>query len=113
MGAVGAATVIVPIIKGLADIKKTRFPGKKGGGGSGGGGGSISSAVSSVSSASVGDISANNIARLGVDPNIGNGATSSAANRMVGGNSLGVVFSESKYNDFKTQVQFKESKTTI
>lgn len=114
MGAVGAATVIVPIIKGLADIKKTRFPGKKGGGSSGGsGGGSISSAVSSVGSKSVGDISANNAARLGVDPSIGNSAASNAANRIVGGNSLGVVFSESKYNDFKSQVQFKESKTTI
>lgn len=115
MGAMGAAGVIVPIVKGLADIKKTRFPGRKGKGGaaSGGGGGSISSAVSSVSSKSVGDIGANNAARLGVDPNIGNGAASSAANRIVGGNSLGVVFSESKYNDFKAQVQFKETKTTI
>jgi hypothetical protein len=115
MGALGAATVVVPIIKGLADIKKVRFPGKKGGGSSGGGG-SISSSTSgggSVGMGAVADIAANNAARLGVDPSLGNNATANAANKIVGGTTGGVVFSESKYNDFKAQVAFKESKTTI
>ena len=35
------------------------------------------------------------------------------ANKIAGGTTGGVVFSESKYNDFKAQVAFKESKTTI
>ena len=118
MGAVGAATVIVPIIKGLADIKKVRFPGKKGGGSSSGGGGSISSSTggggaSSVGMGAVADLAANNAARLGVDPSLGSNATANAANRVAGGTSGGIVFSESKYNDFKNQVAFKESKTTI
>jgi hypothetical protein len=113
MGAIGAAGVVVPIAKGLADIKKVRFPSRKGKGGGGGGGGSISSAASSVSTAGVSSIAANNAARLGVDPSIGSNASANAANNVMGGMSQGIVFSESKYNEFKSQVKFKESKTKI
>lgn len=117
MGALGAATVIVPIVKGLADIKKARFPGSKKGGRSGGSGGgtSIQTATAStgVSTSAVSDLAANNAARLGIDPSLGSNATANASNKIAGGSSLGVVFSESKYNDFKKQVAFKESKTTI
>lgn len=112
MGALGAATTVVPIIKGLSDIKKTRFPGKRGGGSSGG---SISSSTgsSSVSKASVGDLAANNIAQLGIDPSIKSSATKDAVNNIAGANPSQVVFSEGKYSDFKDQVKFKEQKTSI
>jgi hypothetical protein len=116
MGALGAAGVIIPIIKGLADIKKARFPGakRKGGGGSismpsGGGGGGRSS----VSSSAITDITANNSARLGVDPSLGLNAGSNAANNILGGASSNIVFSENKYNQFQNQVSFKEQKTSI
>jgi hypothetical protein len=106
------ATTIIPIIKGLADIKKVRFPSRKSGGG-GAGGGSISSAATSVATAGVSSIAANNAARLGIDPSIGSNANANAANNARGGMSQGIVFSESRYNDFKTQVAFKENKTKI
>ncbi len=115
-GVVGTATTVVPIIKGLADIKKARFPGsKKGGRGESGGGSSIqtSTASTGVSTSAVSDLAANNTARLGVDPSLGSNAVANASNKIAGGSSSGVVFSESKYNDFKKQVAFKESKTTI
>jgi hypothetical protein len=114
-GVGGTAAVVAPIIKGLADIKKVKFPGKKKGGTGGASGGSISSSTggTAVGVGAVADIAANNAARLGVDPSLGSNATSNAANRIAGGTSSGVVFSESKYNDFKSQVSFKESKTSI
>lgn len=117
----GTALVVAPIIKGLSDIKKARFPGKKSSAG-GGGGASISASAGgasggasggSVSTGAVADIAANNAARLGVDPTLGANATSNAANKIAGGTSSGVVFSENKYNEFKQQVAFKEAKTTI
>lgn len=115
MGALGAAGVIVPIIKGLNDIRKTRFPGskKRGGGGSvsmpsaGGGGGG------SVSSDAITNIAANNSARLGVDPSLGLNAGTSAANNVLGSSSPNIIFSENKYQDFQNQVTFKEGKTSI
>ena len=113
MGALGAATTVIPIIKGLSDIKKTRFPGKKGGGSSGGGSISSSTGSSSVSKASVGDLAANNIAQLGIDPSIKSSATKDAVNNIAGANPSQVVFSEGKYSDFKDQVKFKEQKTSI
>lgn len=114
MGALGAAGTIVPIVKGLSDIKKTRFPGKKSGS-SGSGGGSISSSVSggSVAKAAVGDLAANNLAQLGVDPSVKSAATADAANNISGSTGKEVVFSEGKYSDFKNQVDFKEQKTSI
>ena len=118
MGALGAATTVVPIIKGLADIKKTRFPGKKSRGGSAGGGSSGASIASpsgssGVASLAVGDLAANNAAQLGLDPSIKGAATSQAANNVLGSSGNTVVFSEGKYSDFKNQVQFKEQKTSI
>lgn len=115
MGALGAAGVIIPIVKGLNDIKKARFPGakKKGGGGSismpGGGGGGRSA----VSSSAIKDISANNSARLGIDPSIGMNAGTNASNNVMGNSSSNIVFSENKYNQFQNQVSFKEQKTSI
>lgn len=115
MGALGAATVVVPIIKGISDIKKTRFPGKKGGGSSGSGGSAISSSSgsTSVAQAAVGNLANNNIAQIGVDPSIKSAATSDAANTVIASTGSQVVFSEGKYSDFKNQVQFKEQKTSI
>ena len=115
MGALGAIGVLVPIIKGLNDIRKTRFSKKKGGSKGGGsisqpsaGGGAASPITSGVT-----DISANNAARLGIDPSLGAGAAGIAAANVQGAASPSVTFSESKYNDFQNQVEFKEDKTTI
>lgn len=111
MGALGAAGTVVPIIKGLADIKKVRFSKSK----SSGSGGSISapSASKGASSSVITDIAANNSARMGVDPNIGASSTAEAANRVSGSSAPSVSFSESRYSDFKNQVNFKEDKTSI
>ena len=118
MGALGAAGVVAPIISGIKTIKNTRFSKKKGGtpsggaspsaGGLTGGGGSRS-----VSPELIGDLAANNAARLGTDTNLGSGASATAANNVVGGTSAQVVFSESRFQDFQNQVQLKENKTTI
>ena len=125
MGALGAAGTVAPIIKGLADIKKNRF--SKGGKSSGGVPGgtintsAISSAASSaseqaatgISTDTVSSLSANNAARLGIDPSIGGAAGASAANNILGGASGSVVFSESQYQSFQNQVNFVEELTTI
>lgn len=109
MGALGAAATVVPIIKGLADIKKARFSGSKKGPSASG---SIA-APQSVGSEMISDIAANNASRLGSDMGIGNSASASAANNVVGESSPNVVFSEGKYDNFKEQIAFKEEKTTI
>lgn len=121
MGALGAAGVVVPIIKGIKDIKKARFGkgGKSGGGGGGGGSVSVPSAggggggAAGINPEAISDIAANNAARLGIDPSIGNAAGAGAANSVMGGSANRVVFSESAYSNFQDQVDFKESKTTI
>lgn len=126
MGALGAAGIVVPIVKGLADIKKARFSKKGKGGGSantsqsistssasGGGGGAASAASSAITPEVVSDIAANNSARLGLDTGIGSAAGAAASNNVVGSSGQGVVFSEGKYNEFQEQVSFKEDKTTI
>lgn len=109
MGALGAATVIVPIIKGLNDIKKARF----GRGRSSGSSGSSGSASSGVSVSSVSSLSANNAARVGIDPSIGINAEISAANRIAGSSASNVVFSESSYSDFQRQTEFREDISTV
>lgn len=111
MGAIGAAGVVVPIIKGLADIKKARFPKAKNGGG--GSGGSAATAATNVSTSSVSSLANNNAARLGVDPSLGENANANAANKVMGSSSSNVVFSEGKYSEFQSQLKFKEDKTTI
>ena len=112
MGALGAAATVIPIVKGLSDIKKTRFPkSKRGSSGSTSGGGGTASA--SVATSSVSSIANNNAARLGIDPSLGNNANANASNKVVGSSSQNIVFSEDSYNKFKSQVQFKEDKTKI
>jgi len=114
-GAVGTATTLAPIVKGISSIKSTKFSKKRGGAPSGSisglasGGGSGAAGVSSIS-----DLSANNASRVGTDTSLSSNATSSALNNSkVGGNQGNVVFSESSYSDFQNQVQFKEDKSTI
>lgn len=121
MGALGAATTIVPIIKGIADIKKTRFSKSKGGGAKGGsvsapsaaGGGSTSPAASSINPELVSDIASNNSARLGIDPSLGSNASADASNNVLGSSSNNIIFSEGQYSDFQNQIQFRENKTLI
>lgn len=127
MGALGAAGVIVPIVKGLADIKKTRFSKSKGGG-SAGAGASISTSIPSGGTASVSsaanvaqgitpeviqDLSANAGANLGTDTNLRDGASSAAASNISATTQGEVVFSESRFQDFRDQVQFREERTTL
>lgn len=112
MGALGAAGTIAPIIKGLADIKKTRFSGSKKGPpsgsipGAGGGAGSFSPSV-------IENVASQNAARLGLDGDLGSGASSSAANNVMGGAKANVTFSEGSYQDFRRQVEFKEDKSSL
>lgn len=119
MGALGAAGVIAPIIKGIADIKSTRFSKKKGGtpgggatpsvsslGGGGGGGRNVTPEL-------ISDLSANNASRLGNNADLSNTATATASANIAGGSSGSVIFSEDSYSSFQRQVQFKEEKTTI
>lgn len=118
MGAIGAAGVVIPIVQGINQIKNTRFSKKKGGAPGGGASPSISTGGGGASARSVtpeliGDISANNAARLGTDTNLGSGASATASNNVTGGQSASVVFSEGRYRDFQNQVQFKENKSTI
>lgn len=112
MGTLGATSVVAPIIKGLYDIKKARFPGKKKSSGSGG---SIAAPTGGTAPniESIGSISANNAARLGIDSSLGSNASATAANNVSGESSGNVVFSEDKYSDFQKQVEFKEDKTTL
>ena len=116
MGALGAAGTIAPIIKGLADIKKTRFSGSKKGppsgtiSGVGGGGGGVAGAMTPTA---LNDIASNNAARLGMDTDMTNGAAGAASNNMMGGQNANVTFSEGSYQDFRRQVNFKEDKTSL
>jgi hypothetical protein len=115
MGALGAAGTIAPIIKGLADIKKTRFSGSKKGPPSGtisgaGGGGGVAGAMTPTA---LNDIASNNAARLGMDTDMTNGAAGAASNNILGGQSANVTFSEGSYKDFRRQVSFKEDKTSL
>jgi hypothetical protein len=117
MGALGAAGTVAPIVKGLAEIKKNRF--SKGGKSSGSApSGSIntsaiSAGASGVDVETISSLSANNAARLGIDPSIGGAAGSSAANNVMGGASGNVTFSESSYQSFQNQVKFREELTTV
>ena len=113
MGALGAAGTVAPIIKGLADIKKTRFSGSKKGppsasisGATGGGGGGINPSV-------IENVASQNAARLGLDNELGSGASSTAANNVMGGSKANVTFSEGSYQDFRRQVEFKEDKSSL
>ncbi len=116
-GAVGTATTLAPIVKGISDIKSTKFSkskgGVKGGGatpsGSSGGG----SAPSNVTPELIGDLASNNAANLGTNTELGNGALSSASAGVSGGASGNVVFSEDSYQNFTNQVKFKEGMTTV
>ena len=116
-GAVGTATTISPIIKGLKQIKQTRFSKKSKSGRSGGGGGSISAPTAGATPVGVSDIanlSGSNASRMGTDSSLSSRASADAVNGgTLGGASSGIVFSENSYSDFRSQVDFKEDKTTI
>ena len=118
MGALGAAGVVVPIIKGLSDIKSTRFS-AKGKTSKGASGGSASTAAmtagpTGVGSANVSDLAANNASRLGTNTSLSSGASFDASNSSAANGAQGqVVFSEASYADFQNQVQFREDKSTV
>lgn len=109
LGGITAAAVVAGGISAISKVKSQKRPSRGGGGAS-----SISNPVStSPATSSIGDISANNSARLGVDPSIGGDATANASNNVQGSDSNSVTFSEEKYSDFQNQVEFKEEKTSI
>lgn len=109
VGGIAAASVVASGIKAIADLKSQK-PGKRGGGNSSF---KAPTASSTPTTTTIGDIGANNAARLGVDPSLGQNATANAANSVMGGSSNQVTFSEGKYTEFQSQVAFKEDKTTI
>lgn len=120
MGALGAAATVVPIVKGLADIKKTRFPKSKRGSSSGSSsssssssGGAGTSASTAVTTSSISSIANNNAARLGIDPSLSNNANANASNKVTGSSGQNIIFSENSYQNFQKQVKFKEEKTQI
>ena len=115
-GAVGTATTISPIIKGLSDIKKTKFSKKGKRSGGSGGGGNISAATSSapVGVSDISNIAESNASRLGTDSSLSSRASADAVNGgKLNGAGSGIVFSENAFNDFKSQVEFREDKTTL
>ena len=116
-GAVGTATTVAPIVKGLADIKKTRFskatkPAPSGTistSGAGVGGGATGVGVTDLS-----NIAANNASRLGLDTSLSSNASQQAlSGSAIGGMGASVVFSENAYTDFQDQVRFREDRTTV
>ena len=116
MGAIGAAGVIVPIMKGLSDIKKTRFSagGRASKPTSGGAPPTSGAGPTAVSVADVENLSGSNASRLGTDASLNSRASSDAANGgMLSGAKSGVVFSENAYSNFQSQVDFREDKTTL
>lgn len=107
LGAISAAAVIAGGVKAIADVKAQK-PGKRGSSPR------ISNPISAVAqTSSIDSAGANNAARLGIDPSLGQNSTASAANNVQGGASNQVQFSEEKYTDFQGQVAFKEEKTTV
>lgn len=113
-GAVGTAMVIAPIAKGLIDIKKTRFPGKKTRPSRGGGNISVPTAPTGVGSSNIEDLSAQNASRTGVDVAISDNATASALrNSTARGAGQTVAFYEGAYQDFRDSVGFREGHSTI
>jgi len=112
MGAAGAAGTVIPIIKGISDIKKAKVKGAPPS--SGGTAPNVNAAIKSPPAiAAVTDIGANNAARLAQDPSLTQASTQIASASVQGGVRGEVVFSEDNYRDFKNQVQFKEDKTTF
>jgi hypothetical protein len=116
MGALGAAGVIVPIMKGLSDIKKTRFSagGKSSKTTSGGAPPTSGAGPTAVSVADVENLSGSNASRMATDSSLNSRASSDAANGgMLSGAKGRIVFSENAYSNFQSQVDFREDKTTL
>ena len=76
-------------------------------------GGSQFNTIDSSGSGVINSTSANSSSNLGNNTGVSSRATAEASNNVVGGASTSVVFSESKYDEFKTQVAFVEERTTV
>lgn len=111
--AIAAGTAIASGLANVKNILSVKVPKTSGGGSQLGSGASGINASRGTSTTAVTDISANNAARLGVDPTIGANAESSAANRVAGSSASNVVFSESRYGDFQRQVGFREERSSL
>ena len=109
----GIATNVAPIFTQIRAIQQANLKGSNNNGGGGTANAPSIPSVPSVGTSVIGDISANNAARLGVDPSLSQGADAAATSRVGATTSGDVVFSENKYNNFKNQVEFKENKTSI
>ena len=113
-GAVGTATTLSPIVKGLSDIKKTKFSKSKGGGSRSSGSISSSAGSAPVGVSDISNLSGSNASRMGTDSSLSSRAASDAVNGgTLNGASSGIVFSEDSYSDFRSQVDFREDKTTL
>ena len=120
----GLATNIPPIVKGIADIKKARFSKSKGSSSGSGATASVpsapsigavanSSSVQGITPEVISDLSANANANIGTDTGIISGASNDASRNISATSQGQVVFSESRFQDFRDQVQFREERTTL
>lgn len=120
----GLATNIPPIVKGIAEIKKARFSKSKGGSSGSSATASApsapsigavanSSSVQGITPEAISDLSANATANVGTDTGIISGANNDASRNISATTQGEVVFSESRFQDFRDQVQFREERTTL
>jgi hypothetical protein len=109
-GVGGTAMVIAPIVKSLANIKKTKMKGKAGGRSSSSGG-NISPV--GIGSTNVDDLSANNAANINSEAGLNSSASAAAANNVLGAQTGDIIFQEGQYNDFQDQINFVEGQTDV
>ncbi len=113
-GVIGTATVVAPIVKGLASIKKARFPKSKKPTRGGGGSISVPSAPTGVGTSNITDLSANNASRSGTNSSISDNATAAALRNTTSSRGIGnVAFYEGSYQEFRNSIDFRENHSTI
>ena len=112
-GAVGTAMTIAPIAKGLIDIKKTRFPGKKKRPLPSTPNIAVPTAPTGVGSSNIADLSAQNASRTGTDSSIGDNARTAALRNSQSRGGSQVAFYEGTYQNFRNGIDFREGHSTI
>jgi len=113
-GAVGTAMTIAPIAKGLIDIKKTRFPGKKKRPLPPTPNIAVPSAPTGIGTSNIADLSAQNASRTGTDSSIGDSArTAALRNSQSNGGGSRVAFYEGTYQEFRRGIDFRDGHSTV
>lgn len=112
-GAVGTAMTIAPIAKGLIDIKKTRFPGKKKRPLPSTPNIAVPTAPTGSGTSNIADLSAQNASRTGTDSSIGDNARTAALRNSQSRGGSQVAFYEGTYQNFRNGIEFREGHSTI